>query len=191
MKKMLALLLGVSLFSCVSCGEEATQEQALPPAWEEERTGEPYEKLVGFLCEEGIENVATGVYEYTAGYSYFSDRSARCRRKMSYAPGERTVALALWIDAEYSLTVRIDEAADGVYAWRYEDKDGRYMAGTLQAATFTADGLLACEDSNVEEGAYDQTLRLASSMADLLCLYLGEDLSAANVTAEELGFLHF
>ena len=156
-----------------------------------EKECDVFSKLVNYVKSKGTYDASDNEYELTLGYEYSSDYSSQYTRELCYDVSDHELTFYLYINAEYLVTISIDEI-DGVYSWIYVDDNDYYMLGTLYASTFDSGSLLGYSDHNINYASLRTSVReLASSMARLLCLYMSTDLADAGVTAKDLGFSNF
>lgn len=147
------------------------------------------EKLIAYISTGGT--VSGGVYKMTIGASLASDLQTLYERTAVYDPAAGTVTLQFAMGSDCSLSLVIGDLS-GRYTWRYTDKYGRTMSGTLRAATYTASTMLAYSANNITSAATRIAVQeLASSMMSALCACIDVDLAAAGVTRKGLGFLNY
>ena len=175
---------GVKTFTCTLCDDSYTE--AIPATGEE-----TYTKLKNYITSNGKYDSTDQSYEITLGTDSL-DNGWECTRIASYDKDEDQIVLVLKIEESYIVIISITEI-DGVYGWGYIDNDGNMMLGTnLVANTFNASTSLIYSDHNINDSSLRNSIKsLTSSMLDLLCTYMDEDLARLGLEAEDLGFNNY
>ncbi len=148
-------------------------------------------KMKNYISQKGTYDSDDKEYTLLLGYTYSSDYSSKYTRMVVYDVADDELYLMLFINADYIVSIQLDEI-DGVYNWAYIDKDYYYMSGILYATTFTSNSLLGYSYDNISSSSLKTSVRgLASSMVNLLILYISTDFAEIGVTAADLGFVNY
>ena len=157
-----------------------------------EKECDVFTKIKNYIVNYGSYNYSKNYYSVILGTSYSSDYSSKYTRMAYYYVDEDKITLDFIIDdGEYWVYITIDEV-DGVYTWNYFDDSDYYMKGTLYASTWTTSSQLGYYDHNIYYSSLVTSVRkLASSMINLLCMYIDKDFADIGVTAYDLGFYNY
>ena len=160
----------------------------LPEFYEKEC--DPFLKMKAYIIENGTYDTEDQKYTVILGTNIASSGTIYTRKAYYFAADDE-IQITLFSNAEYLVTVVIDEV-DGIYSWDYYDHSGYFMTGTLYATTYNNNSLVGYNYVNTSYSSLITSIRkLASSMMALLCTYLDNDLSPIGLCAEDLGFLNY
>ncbi len=91
----------------------------------------------------------------------------------------------------YMVFLTID-VIDGYYDWSWiEGTYYYYLSGGISASTWTTNSLLSVSYYQIPSSIYTTARKLASSMMNLMLLFIEEDLSTIGISAYDLGFYYY
>ena len=155
---------------------------------------DPVTKLENFIRKNGTYKTSSSgnYYVVNLGYSYISDETIS--RYAYLFIGDNYEDSYITLDISYSgnyVYFKITDL-DSIYSWNYFSDDDYRMSGILYANTYDDNTLLGYNSNNIYSSSLRSTIReIASSMMSILLSNITEDFEAINVTAEDLGFIHY
>ena len=170
-------------------GEKLTMEQFY------DKECNLYVTLKNYIIQNGTYKVSSygssNYYIINMGTYYSSD--SKFTRYAYYYVDDGSITFDLAVDdGDYYIYITIDQNIDGVYDWDYFDDYDYEMSGTIYGATFDENTLLGYSSNNITNSTVRDSVReLASTMMDLLLLFVNTDLSDLGITAADLGFLNY
>ncbi len=161
-----------------------------------EKECDVFTKVKNYVIQKGTYDGEDN--EYDLNFDIVTDSSSGLvtMTTATYDCSSQELELSIFVksssNSSYLLTITID-IVDGIYAWSYIDDYSCFMTGTIYASTWTSNSLLSVSSYlNISTTSlYNSTRKLASSMANLLVLFIDRDFSEIGVTAADLGFINY
>ena len=157
-----------------------------------EKECDVYQKLKNYIIANGTYKTGDNSSYYYLKLETFSTGSYTYTRAAYYYIENDYITLDLDCIGENLVFFKITEV-DGVYDWVFYDYDTSYqMRGEIYASTYTSNTLLGYSYNNIPTSSLRSAVRsLASSMISSILSEIDNDFKSINVSAEDIGFLHY
>lgn len=152
----------------------------------------PFEQMKTYIMTYGSYDADLGWYRLDVDTYYSQDYSTEYTQLAYYIPERNVISLDFLVDGgDYWAYFEMDSNLSGSYYWRYFDLDDNEMTGTMNAGSFTSEGLLPYSDYTSHTYSTSEMQELASILIATNIQYISTDWAHLGITAADLGFYYF